>query len=85
MSVAPQVLWLSALNATVCTFAPVIMVMMAVEKIGASLTAQTGTIGPLSTILLAVVILGEPLTAWIAAGTVLVIAGIWLLTRQKRG
>jgi drug/metabolite transporter (DMT)-like permease len=83
MSVAPQVLWLSALNATACTFAPVIMVMMAVEKIGASLTAQTGTIGPLSTILLAVVILGEPFTAWIAAGTVLVLAGIWLLTRQS--
>jgi drug/metabolite transporter (DMT)-like permease len=82
MSVAPQVLWLSALNATACTFAPVVMVMMAVEKIGASLTAQTGTIGPLSTILMAVLLLGEPFTAWIAAGTVLVIAGIWLLTRQ---
>jgi drug/metabolite transporter (DMT)-like permease len=85
MSVAPQVLWLSALNASVCTFAPVIMVMMAVEKIGASLTAQTGTIGPLSTILMAILVLGEPFTAWIAAGTVLVIAGIWLLTRQKSG
>src|SRR6202035_1798516 len=33
--VAPQVLWLSALNATVCTFAPVLMVMMAIERIGA--------------------------------------------------
>jgi drug/metabolite transporter (DMT)-like permease len=84
MSVAPQVLWLSALNATVCTFAPVVMVMMAVERIGASLTAQTGSIGPLSTILLAVLILGEPFTAWIAAGTALVIAGIWLLAVQSR-
>jgi drug/metabolite transporter (DMT)-like permease len=82
MVVAPQVLWLSALNATACTFAPVLMVMMAIERIGASLTAQTGTIGPLSTILMAVVLLGEPFTAWVAAGTVLVVAGIWLLTRQ---
>jgi drug/metabolite transporter (DMT)-like permease len=82
MLVAPQVLWLSALNATVCTFAPVLMVMMAIERIGASLTAQTGTIGPLSTILMAVVLLGEPFTAWVAAGTVLVVAGIWLLARQ---
>jgi len=82
MSVAPQVLWLSALNATVCTFAPVLMVMMAIERIGASLTAQTGTIGPVSTILMAVVLLGEPFTAWVAAGTVLVVAGIWLLARQ---
>jgi drug/metabolite transporter (DMT)-like permease len=84
MAVAPQVLWLSALNATVCTFAPVLMVMMAIERIGASLTAQTGTIGPLSTILLAIVFLGEPFTPWVAAGTVLVLAGIWLLARQPR-
>ena len=82
LMVAPQVLWLSALNATVCTFAPVLMVMMAIERIGASLTAQTGTVGPLSTILMAVMLLGEPFTAWVAAGTVLVIAGIWLLARQ---
>ncbi|MGC1520658.1 MAG: DMT family transporter [Steroidobacteraceae bacterium] len=84
MAVAPQVLWLSALNATVCTFAPVLMVMMAIERIGASLTAQTGTIGPLSTILMAVVLLGEPFTPWVAAGTALVVAGIWLLARQPR-
>jgi drug/metabolite transporter (DMT)-like permease len=82
--VAPQVLWLSALNATACTFAPVLMVMMAIERIGASLTAQTGSVGPLSTILMAVMLLGEPFTAWIAAGTVLVVAGIWLLARQPR-
>jgi drug/metabolite transporter (DMT)-like permease len=82
--VAPQVLWLSVLNATVCTFAPVVMVMMAIERIGASLTAQAGTIGPLSTILMAVVLLSEPFTAWIAAGTVLVIAGIWLLARRPQ-
>ncbi len=82
--VAPQVLWLSALNATACTFAPVVMVMMAIERIGASLTAQTGIIGPLSTILMAAVLLGEPFTAWIATGTVLVVAGIWLFVKQPR-
>src|ERR1700681_1157166 len=82
--VAPQVLWLSALNATVCTFAPVLMVMRAIERIGASLTAQASTIGPMSTILMAVMLLGEPFTAWVAAGTVLVVAGIWLLVRQPQ-
>jgi drug/metabolite transporter (DMT)-like permease len=30
-----------------------------------------------------VLLLGEPFTAWIAAGTVLVLAGIWLLTRVQ--
>ena len=80
-NVAPQVLWLSLLNATVCTAAPVLMVMMAIERIGAGLSAQTGMVGPMSTILMGVVILGEPFTGWIVAGTVLVIAGIFVFTR----
>ena len=83
LAVAPEVIWLSVLNATVCTFAPVLMVMMAIERVGASVTAQTGMIGPLSTILMGVVILGEPFSAWILAGTVLVLSGIWLLTKWR--
>lgn len=83
MQVAPEVIWLSVLNATLCTFAPVLMVMMAIERIGATLAAQTGMIGPLSTILMGVAILGEPFTAWVAAGTMLVLAGIWLLARAR--
>ena len=78
--VAPEVIWLSVLNATVCTAVPVLMVMMAIERIGASLAAQTGMVGPMSTILMGVVILGEPFTAWVAAGTVLVVAGIFVFT-----
>ena len=50
----------------------------------AALAAQTGMVGPLSTILMGVVILGEPFTAWVAAGTVLVIAGIFVVTRSGR-
>ncbi|MDH5539162.1 MAG: DMT family transporter [Rhizobacter sp.] len=82
-AVAPQVIWLSILNATLCTFAPVLMVMMAIERIGATLTAQTGMVGPLSTILMGVLILGEPFNAWMAAGTLLVLTGIWLLARPR--
>ena len=81
--VAPEVVWLSLLNATACTAVPVVMVMMAIERIGSGLTAQTGMVGPLSTILMGVVILGEPFTAWVAAGTVLVIAGIFVFSRAK--
>jgi drug/metabolite transporter (DMT)-like permease len=81
--VAPEVLWLSLLNATVCTVAPVIMVMMAIERIGATLTAQTGMIGPLSTIAMGVLILNEPFNSWIIAGTGLVLVGIWLLARAR--
>ncbi len=82
--VAPEVLWLSVLNATLCTAAPVLMVMMAVERIGAGMAAQTGMVGPLSTILMGVWILGEPFTAWMAAGTALVVAGIFVFTRMAR-
>lgn len=83
MIVAPEVLWLSALNATLCTFVPVLMTMIALERIGAGITAQVGMVGPMSTILLSVVILDEPFNAWIAAGTSLVVAGVWLLARRK--
>ena len=79
--VAPQVLWLSLLNATLCTFVPVLMVMMAIERVGATVAAQTGMVGPLSTILMGIVILGEPFTAWIGAGTVFVLSGIWMLAK----
>ena len=84
MQVAPQVIWLAILNATLCTFVPVLMVMLAIERVGAGVTAQVGMIGPLSTIAMSIVLLGEPFTAWMAAGTLLVLAGIWLLTRLKR-
>jgi drug/metabolite transporter (DMT)-like permease len=81
--VAPEVLWLSLLNATLCTVAPVVMVMMAIERIGAPLTAQTGMIGPLSTIAMGAMLLGEPFNAWIVAGTALVLAGVWLLAKAR--
>lgn len=81
--VATPVLWLSVLNAVACTFAPVLMVMMAIERLGPTITAQTGMIGPISTLAMGVLILGEPLNAWIAAGTVLVLAGVWLLARAR--
>lgn len=82
--VAPQVVWLSVLNATACTALPVLVVMMAVERIGPALSAQAGMIGPMSTILMGVVMLGEPFTAWLAAGTALVIAGIFVFSRGAR-
>ncbi len=79
--VAPEVLWLSLLNATLCTAAPVLMVMMAIERIGAGLAAQTGMIGPMSTIAMGVVFLSEPLNAWIIAGTALVLTGVFVVTK----
>jgi drug/metabolite transporter (DMT)-like permease len=83
LHVAPQVIWLSLLNAIACTFLPVLLVMLAIERVGSNVTAQTGNIGPLSTILLSVLLLGEPFTIWIALGTALVLLGVYLLARWK--
>ena len=57
---------------------------MAQVSIGPGLTAQTGLVGPMSTILMGVFILGEPFTAWIAAGTLLVVAGIYVFSKALR-
>ncbi len=79
--VPEPVLWLSVLNATACTALPVLLVMMAIERIGPGLTAQTGMIGPMSTISMGVLLLGEPFNAWIIAGTGLVVSGVFWVTR----
>jgi drug/metabolite transporter (DMT)-like permease len=76
-------LWLSLLNATACTFMPVLCVMGAIQRIGAPLASQAGLIGPMSTLFLATWLLNEPLNAWVLAGTVLVLSGVaWLAWRR---
>ena len=82
VAVAPQVIWLSVLNATVCTVVPVLLTMMAIERIGSSMVAQIGLIGPLSTVLMGVLLLDEPFTVGIAMGTALVVVGIFVFTRS---
>jgi drug/metabolite transporter (DMT)-like permease len=81
--VSEPVLWLSLANAVFTTFAPVLMVMMAIERIGATLASQCGMVGPMSTVVLGIVVLGEPFTGWVVVGTVLVLLGVWLLARWR--
>jgi drug/metabolite transporter (DMT)-like permease len=76
-----EVLWLALLNASACTVAPVLMVMMAIERIGAALTAQTGMIGPMATIAMGVWVLNEPLNIWIGVGTLLVLSGVFIVSK----
>ena len=80
-AVPVEVLWLGVLNAIACTVAPMLMVMMAIERIGAALTAQTGMIGPMSTIALGVLLLDEPLNIWIGVGTLLVVSGVFIVSK----
>ena len=80
--VASEVIWLSLLNASLCTVMPVLLVMMAIERIGASLASQSGMVGPMATIALGALLLDEPFTLWVAAGTALVITGIFVFARS---
>ena len=82
--VASPVLWLSLLNATLCTAVPVLLVMMAIERIGAGVAAQTGMVGPLSTLVMGVLILDEPFNVWIIVGTALVLGGVYLVSLAAR-
>jgi drug/metabolite transporter (DMT)-like permease len=72
-------------NAVACTVLPVLLVMMAIERIGPALTSQTGMVGPMSTLCMGVLVLDEPFNAWIIAGTVLVLSGVFWVTRPVRG
>ena len=81
--VPEPVVWYSLANALFTTFAPVLMVMMAIERIGAAMASQAGMVGPMSTVLLGVMVLDEPFTGWLVAGTALVLAGVWLLARWR--
>ncbi len=83
LSVAPEVVWLSLLNGTLCTVVPVVLVMLAIERIGAAASAQSGMVGPVSTIAMGILLLGEPFTWPVALGTVLVMVGIYVFSQSS--
>lgn len=74
---------LSIINAVFCTVFPVFLTMIAVARIGPATTSQAGMIGPVSTLFLGALILGEPVTGIQLAGTALVLAGIYLLSKKR--
>ncbi len=80
--VPPEVMWLSLINATICTVLPLVLIMMAIERIGAALTSQAGMIGPMATIALGVWLLDEPFNAWTGMGTLLVLGGIYMVSKR---
>lgn len=80
---ANQVYWLSLLNASLCTVIPMLLIMIAINRIGSPLVAQAGILGPVSTIFLGYFILSEPITWLQIAGMTLVIAAMWLLVRNN--
>jgi drug/metabolite transporter (DMT)-like permease len=78
----PQIYWLSLLNASLCTVIPMLLIMIAINRIGSPLVAQAGILGPVSTLLMGWIVLSEPIT-WIQiSGMGLVIGAMWLLMRN---
>lgn len=77
----PRMVWYSALIAALSTFAPVLLTMFAVARLGSPIVSQIGMMGPISMLGLGYWFLGEPIT-WIQlAGTVLVLMGMALVGR----
>jgi drug/metabolite transporter (DMT)-like permease len=74
---------LSIINGVFCTVLPITLTMMAIERVGSPIAAQTGMIGPVATIFLGAWYLGEPITAPQLAGTAVVLAGMFYLSKKK--
>ncbi|MFO1169710.1 MAG: DMT family transporter [Hyphomicrobiaceae bacterium] len=81
--VPAPVLGFSLGMAILATFLPSVLVSEAIARIGPVSTSIAGGVGPIATSLLAVLILGEPFTLAQALGTLLVIAGVVVLTRMR--
>jgi len=81
MHVDTAVLGYSLANALLCTVAPILFVMRAIERLGPSLTSQIGMIGPMSTVLMGYWFLNEPIQAVIGLGTLLVMGGVFMVSK----
>ncbi len=78
-----EVYGLCVINALFCTVLPVFLIMMAIARVGAPVASLAGVAGPVSTLFLAAWLLQEPIAGIQLAGTTLVLAGIYLLSRKR--
>lgn len=80
---APEVYQLSLVNGAFCTFVPMLLVMISVNRIGPGLTAQAGMVGPVATIFLGWYFLGESMTPIQILGMGVVLAGVAILATSR--
>jgi drug/metabolite transporter (DMT)-like permease len=69
---------------TISTVLPAYCISAAIGMIGPERTAIVGNISPVVTVGLAIGVLGEMFTPWHAAGTALVLLGVWLFGRKAK-
>ncbi len=73
---------LCVVMAIFCTVIPTFMVAEGIKLIGAGNASIISTVGPLATIIMATQILGEPFNLWHAAGTVLILFGVFWVSKK---
>ncbi|MEO0900112.1 MAG: DMT family transporter [Bacteroidota bacterium] len=71
------------LIAVIATIIPVFLISEGIRRIGPSNTAIIGSVGPIATIFLAYIFLDERLTFIQIVGTVVVLAGVMMVSLQK--
>jgi drug/metabolite transporter (DMT)-like permease len=76
--------WYGIALAVVATVIPTFMLSFALKKIGSNNVAIISSVGPVSTILQAHFFLGEPIFAEQIIGTILVLAGVLLLSLKPK-
>lgn len=80
-----RVYGLSVAMALFSTVLPAFMIATAMRRIGSVHTSMIGSIGPVSTIYLAYVFLGERLSLVQITGSILVLAGVLMISLKKQG
>ncbi len=84
VSQAPEVYALSLLNAGLCTFVPMLLIMAAVQRVGAGLAAQSGVVGPVATVFLGWYFLGEQIGPLQLVGVAVVLVSVGMLLAPAR-
>ena len=69
---------------TFATVVPAYCISAAIGLVGPERTAIIGNVSPIVTVSLAIGVLGERFTLWHAAGTTMVLLGVWLFSRKGR-
>lgn len=84
LSQQAPVYWLSLLNALLCTFAPMLLTMVAVQRAGSGFAAQAGMLGPVATVFLGWYFLDEPVGPLQLVGVAIVLGSTALLLTAVR-
>ncbi len=79
-----RVYWLSLAMAIFSTVLPVFLLSYAIRRIGSSSSSLIGSMGPVVTIALAYVFLNEEVSLLQIAGTILVLAGVLMISLNSK-